>query len=1038
MIGKGPVRLFKAIIFTMISLFIITGCFSGFDRVPNINKGIYNDIIPTVENILDLSVINKEYTIKDLNLTKDEKEAIQYYQENPITFIDLDDESDDVFVEYMGEEISISDYAYDMRLVEEFFDLNVKSRSLETSADVISALNTGDADIITEFIYTENRAEYIDFVETPSVNRPLYYYTMRTNKKDNFVDLLSLDEDDRKIGMTEKDYRYYEEFINTYGIQVTIYPNINEATVAIENGYIVGCIASKLSSEHYGTYAVDDISRYVEGKTYSVAYKNNSEHIEHIASAIRKLLDIDSRQEYYDLRMKLRISDGTYLSDIEKEAIAYYEDNPLMVEIAIDSFPDAYLDENGEWAGIAVDSFEHRAEILGLNYEIITQPDDTFEDVMSNMGFIGSEATSDAIIGVWYTDSRAEILDFVDPLIDVNFVLVGRENTKHIADLDDISKIDIGIAKYYGYKEIILDTSFSADKEYTEYETEVELIEAFARNEVDYFIVSEDSLGMYVSEYRLYDAVIKYTFSNTTYVTIGFAKSDYSEGIISAFNKVSEYDSITKYTEHYDMSHNLSKIIKLENKLATRNIIYSSVLILVVLLIGIILLFNKKRKDSRRDARTDKLTEVGNRMAFFEDCESISLSTVKILFVDLSNFKIANDTYGHDFGDLILKTTAKRLSSMSEKSTTYRLGGDEFVVTIPADDKFDIGAAIKKISTPIYDNVENNLKGSLSDGKKENSYGYVLNFACGVIDVSKFPEFNDLDTILKYVDLAMYEAKKKDKSNSSFFEVTEEFMRSFDSIDEIEKSIINGNIRDIFVPVFQPIYDIKLDKFVGFESLVRYKNNPSISPTQFLPSLKRNGRSKELDLFMIEESVKFLNDMIELGIIDNDACTSINLGTFTVAEIQINEIDTIINKYNIKRENVYLEITEESVLSPDSFKNMSKLGKIGYKLVIDDFTTDSSSLSLLNELNVDFVKFNQEILKSKTNDTEYKRKQMIIYSAAIQVTRSLGLKLISEGVETKEQLEISKQFDINIVQGNYISKPISKEEFIELVKRGNK
>ncbi len=1028
----------KILFFSLVVLFTLAGCINSTGNSHYVNKGSYDDVIPTIENILDLAVLGKDYTINDLKLTDQEKEAIQYYQENPITFVDIVGDNDEEFINHNNRIYSISNYAYDIKLIQKYFRLNLKSNIVDNTSDALSVINSGEADIVTEFVFSEKRSEYIRFVDEPSVNRPIYYYTKDTKNENKFVDLLELDEEDRKVGIVIGSFQFAAEFIENYGLQATYFNSIEEASVAIENGEIEGCITNIISTDYYGKYGVKNISRYIDGKTYYVAYNGDKPYLDSLSSAIQKLLDKDTRHEYDALKMKFLISNGTFLNVYEKEAIEHYANEPFKVEMAVDSFPDAYLDENGVWAGIAVDSFEYRAEVLGLNYEIVTDPTDSFITVMQNIGAYGDEPVSDGVIGLWYTSERTNYLDFSNPLIDVNFVLVGRENTDKINDLDDIADLEIGITKNYGYKDLVLDVSFSTEKEYIEFDEERDLIEAFKNGDIDYFIIGDNNLEVYMSQYKLYDAVTKYNFENKSFVTNGFVKNDYSEGLVSAFNKVAEFDSITKYTEHYDTTTNLSEIIELESKIATRNIVFFGLSLIFLILIGVIILFYKKRKESIKEARTDKLTNVGNRRAFFDDYASMSLSSYKILFIDLSNFKIANDTYGHDFGDTILQVTAKRLSRMSEKSKTYRLGGDEFVVTIPVTDKFDIDEAIEQVSTPIYKDVLNHLGEKQSKDEMKHSYGYVLNFACGVIDLSKFPEFDDLDLVLRYVDLAMYEAKKKDKANSSYFEVDEKFMKSFGSLEVIEKAIISEKIEDIFCATYQPLLDVKTNKIIGYESFARYKSNLRLSPKQFLPTVKRNGKLKELDLFILEEGAKLLSELIVSNILPKNAKIASNIATLTITEIKVEEINKIVKKYKLLKENIYLEISEDAVSSVDSLINICKLKNEGYKLSIDDFTASNNSFTFLSELDADFVKTDKKLLSAIVDDFSNKERHMIIYQSLTDLSKKLGFKVISEGVETEEQLKMLKKLGIELAQGDYISRPVARKNIAAIIKEKNK
>ncbi len=1023
---------------SVISLLTLNGCFENNVHNGYFDKATYNDVIPTVDNIFDMAIADKEYTINDLNLTKDEKSAIEYYKNNTVNFIDLSVARAEDYITEDNQVQSVSNYTYDMKLIESFFGIKIESKIIDNTSDVLSALNTGSADIITEFIYTDNRAEYVNFVEEASINRPKYYYSANTENRNAFIDLLNLDETDRSVGVASDFQELSQSFIDSYGLQMKTYSTSEEAIVALENGEIEGYIASTINPEYYGEYRATDISRYDVNRTYSVAYKNGDEKIENLASAIHKLLYIDSRQKYNELKMKLLISNGVYLTQSEKDAINYYNNNPLKVEMPTSLFPESYVDNNGNWAGVAVDSFEYRSKLLGLNYEIVSDPGTTIDTIMNNIGSTGNDSVADVAVGIWYTEERAKYIDFTEPLMDVNFVLVGSKDAPLVETLDEISNLEIGITKNYGYVDIILDVTFSPDKEYIEFDEEMDLINAFKNGEVEYFIIAERHLNVYKSQFQLYDADIKYSFEEKSYVTYGFAKNTHSKALVSAFNKVAINDTITKYSKNYDVTPNMEEIIALENKLAVRNVVFIAIAGLFMLLVGIIILFDKKRQESKKDARTDQLTNIGNRRAFFEDFSNTDLSKYKILFIDLTNFKTANDTYGHDFGDKILHITAERLTGISENSKPYRLGGDEFVIAIPTDDIVIIEEAVKKLSAPIY--VKNDKFSRLSaiNGKNIKSYGYTLKFACGMIDLSKFNNFDSLDDVLKYVDLAMYKAKESSSTNSSYFEVNDKFMKAFHTFEEIEHLVLIGDIKDLFSAVYQPLLDIKTNRIIGYEALVRYKKDLRLPPPQFLSIVKRSGKLKELDLFVLEESAKLLDELIETGLLPKNAKASSNLGGITITEIDVKEIDDIISRYSITKDNIYLEISEESILSVDTLLNIYKLKNSGYQLAIDDFTAGNSSLSFLSELDVDIVKLDQQLLKANIDDFVDNDRHIVIYQSVTELSKKLGFKIISEGVETAKQLEILSKFDVDVAQGYFIAKPLAKDDLIDLIKKKNK
>ncbi len=1031
--------LIHAVMMLLIAV-LLTGCISAKDAVGVLDKASYDDIYPTAKNLLDLSVANKNYKLSELGLSTEELEAIEHYKKNTIRMVDLPYEVTGDYLTEDGVDYSISNHAYDIKLVEKVFGVKVETVELSGSPDVLSALGgvgVDSADIISEFIYSASRVRYVDFAETGSVDRVKYYYSDSSDGEAAFIDLLALDESERVIGLPSSYQEISPEFITSYGLQIRYYSTTAEAAAAIASGEIKGYISGELSIELYSQYSMGNISRYNIQKMYSVAYRKGNDLVANLGTAIHKLLDYDDRSEYNKYKSLLNIVNGTYLTDAEEAAIAYYEDSPLKVEMPVGSFPDSYIDSNGNWAGAMVDSFEYKAKMLGLNYEIVTPIDSTFGEIMDRLGGGDEPATSDAGVGIYYTEPRTEYLDYSQTLLELNFVLVSKSENPTLMTLDEVSKQDIGIVTDFGYIDIVLDVAFSKDKEYTEYPTEAELIKGFEKGEIEYFIMAERNLSIFKSRYMLYDADVKYKFSYETNISFVFAKSTYSSDLVTAFNKMEQIENISKYSEYYDISKSIQEIVDLENQLATRNVIFGAIALLLVLSVTATIVIYRQREETKKDARTDKLTGVGNRRAFFEDFSKTNLAKYKILFIDLTKFKDANDTYGHDFGDLVLQVVAERLNDIDSKAWCYRLGGDEFVVTLPANSHLNIAKALKKVARPMQkatiDESKVDLKTVESD--HDNVYDYRITFACGVIDISKFSEFDDLDDVLKYADLAMYKAKMRNRSGISITEVNRGFLNEFNETNQLEKEITNYNPSDIFCTVHQPVMDVSVNKVMGYETLVRYKKDCKMPPTKFLPIAISKGRVKELDLFVLEESIKLLDELISTNVVGSDFNIATNFATVTIAEIKLKEIDAIYSKYNVAKENIYIEISENDILSDRTLKKIKLLKKNGYNVSIDNFMAGNASLAFLSKLEVGAITIDKELLEAIHDERNDHEREEVIYSSIVDLSKKLGYMIIAEGVETKAELDYIKSLDVDLVQGFYFSKPLNREKLIKYLSK---
>ncbi len=1009
-------------------IFLLAGCSDSNTNEVYLNKATYDDVIPTADTLLDIAVSDKDYTIRDLGLTDDEYDAINYYKDNPIKIIDLPYLMDNDYYIIDGVEYSISNYAYDIKLIEEIFNISVETITYNTMSEVISALQSGDADILTEVLITDSLPTGISSIEVGSIDRSKYYYTNYATPETAFIELLLLEESERIIGVESGYNEISDTFIDTYGLQIIEYSNINDVTNAINNGTIKGYISGQINVELYGLFGMSDISRYNIENMYTISYRNSDDTLSNFASAVHKLFLNDTRYNYNRLKHVLHIIEGTYLTDSEKAVIEHFTNTPLQVEMPPASYPDAYIDSNGLNAGIAVDSFEYKAKILGINYEVVTSADSTFDEIIARLGGGGNTPTSDVAVGIWNTPQREEFISYTYPLFDVNFVLVGRAGTGTISNLDEVSRLDIGVVTGYGYFDTILNVAFSPDKEYPEYASEDELVRAFINNEIDYFIISERNLSIYQNRYKIYDSQVKYKFDADTYVAFGFSQTAYTADLVSIFNKLEQIDKISKYLDYYDTSVSIEDILEYENILATRNVIFAGIGFLLIASTTVAIIVYKQRENTKKDARTDKLTGIGNRRAFFEDFTNANLCKYKLLFIDLTKFKYANDTYGHDFGDLILQVVSKRLSEIDGKAKCYRLGGDEFIAVLPVSLSVDIDKILNDISAPMDTDLTENI----------NTFSYNISFACGIVDLSKFRELNNLDEILRYADLAMYNAKKRVYSSVSYTEVNSEFMDRFKKDTEIELKIVQEKPEDIFVAMYQPLIEIKSGKVIGFESLVRYKNDLSLSPGEFLGAVIKTGKIKEMDLFMLEESIKTFDELLSNKYIDENSIIGVNFGALTLAEITKKEIYNILSRYNVNKSNICIEVSEDTLSSRRILNKIAKIRNFGYKIAIDNFTAGNSSLSLLSSLDVDIIKIDRSLISGcKLNSNEVTKNQ-VVYKSVINLSKELGFSVVSEGVESKKEADCLEKFGVDIVQGYYLSRPVDRDGLIKWIQKTNK
>jgi len=417
-------------------------------------------------------------------------------------------------------------------------------------------------------------------------------------------------------------------------------------------------------------------------------------------------------------------------------------------------------------------------------------------------------------------------------------------------------------------------------------------------------------------------------------------------------------------------------------------------------------------------AHYDDLTGLPNR-AFFLDKINYKLQKVSesrkkmaVLFLDLDNFKLINDTMGHDSGDELLKIVARHLrSSVRESDIVSRLGGDEFTIALPnIESKEEIEVVAEKILSITNDTV--------LLGHKEITIS-------SSIGVSVFPDdAKDVESLLKYADIAMYRAKSDGKNKVEFFtdELMSENLERHTLENELRQAIQNNE----FELYYQPQVITESGEIRAVEALIRW-NHPVkglIPPFTFIPVLEDSGLITEVGKWVLTEACTQLVALKELGF---NLRMSVNISANQLRDDHLLEyIPQILNFRSIEPKELELEITETSLLqnTDRTITLLNALSGIGVGLSLDDFGTGYSSLSYLKKLPIDTLKIDRSFVRDIPNDQH----DTAIVTTIIAMARTLDLKVVAEGVETEEQLNFLQENGCDILQGYYFSKPVNAED----------
>ena len=433
----------------------------------------------------------------------------------------------------------------------------------------------------------------------------------------------------------------------------------------------------------------------------------------------------------------------------------------------------------------------------------------------------------------------------------------------------------------------------------------------------------------------------------------------------------------------------------------------------------------------------DELTELPNRELFSQSLERTIAVAKKddekfaVLFVDLDRFKRINDTLGHTIGDELLKDVANRLAKCTRSTDSVahldptasgniklaRLGGDEFVIKLYG---VDTEESVSIVAARIID--------ALTPPFTCAGHQFVVTPSIGI---ALYPQDGKSgEELLMNADSAMYRAKAVGRNNYKFYSETMR-TKSLHRLD-LENLIRTAIEEEQFELYFQPKVDAKTFRLVGAEALLRWHHpeRGPIGPDEFIPIAEETGLIVPIGQWVINEACKHVKvwSTSPVGAVP----VSVNISSHQFRDNGlVQDVLGAVAAAGIETKNLELEITE-SVLLQDVDKTLIELKSLkeaGISLSIDDFGTGYSSLSYLKRFPIDTIKIDRSFVKDLHKDTD----DAAICAAILAMSQQLGLNVVAEGVETREQLEFLQRHGCNHIQGYICSKPLPADEFFALL-----
>jgi diguanylate cyclase (GGDEF)-like protein/PAS domain S-box-containing protein len=425
-------------------------------------------------------------------------------------------------------------------------------------------------------------------------------------------------------------------------------------------------------------------------------------------------------------------------------------------------------------------------------------------------------------------------------------------------------------------------------------------------------------------------------------------------------------------------------------------------------------------------ANFDALTGLPNR-TLLNDHLKYALSLAKrsngnlaLMFLDLDHFKDINDTLGHSTGDSLLIELSKRLRmKLREEDTVTRMGGDEFILLLPGVDAR--GAAF----------VAQKLLDTLAEPYRIEEYDLTLTASIGI---ALYPgDGGDLETLSKSADTAMYRAKNEGRQGYRFF-TTEMQARSVRNL-QLVNALRHACEKSELLVHYQPQISMLTGRVIGAEALLRWRHPElgMVSPAEFVPIAEDSGLILAIGEWVLRTAVRQAKTWMDSGYPPLIMAVNLSAAQFRHPDLP-NLVTRVLNEEGLAPEYLELELTEGVAMHnpQNGVAIMDKLHERGIRMSIDDFGTGYSSLSYLKKFKVYKLKIDQSFVRDIDTETE----DRAIVNGVISLAKSLCLKTIAEGVETREQLEFLREKGCDEMQGYLFSKPVPPELFETLPRQG--
>ena len=410
----------------------------------------------------------------------------------------------------------------------------------------------------------------------------------------------------------------------------------------------------------------------------------------------------------------------------------------------------------------------------------------------------------------------------------------------------------------------------------------------------------------------------------------------------------------------------------------------------------------------------DPVTNLNTKISLFNKYNKKDLSQYKITYANIINLDNIIDICGIRLTDDILKMISQNISRNYNHDSIYQISPSEYILLEHPNEN----------TTLNFQEVIN-----IRDASMAAISPYEFKTKLISIDQESLKEAS-INTIIKRFNFAYTKIKStKDNSYNVTNELVEEMEQELYYNSRLGNAISDGSIINFYQPKVSP----ETNKIIGAEALSRWQSNEGIiSPTKFIHLAEANGMIYDIDMISFRNSVGLIKELQESNLLPESFIISSNFSPITLKNVTFEQIKNILQEEGVNPRHISIEITESVVLEYEIIEQLlTDLHNFGITIEIDDFSAGNSSFTVLSLLNANVVKLDRAILPENDQD----EREKLIYQSLVDISKKLGLKIISEGVETTVQKAFVEELGVEGVQGYFYSKPLDKDKFKEYLKK---